>query len=242
MNTKSRVFVAGGDTLLGAALIDLLGNRGFSNLVGVGADEPDLTDVHMVDGFFAEAEPEYVFLVGGRSGGIGLNRRRPAELMIDNLRVAANVVDSAHRFGAIKLLYIASCCAYPKHASQPLMIESLGSGTMEPTSESYATAKVAGWKLCEAYRKQYGCRFITAFPANPFGPRDDFGPDSGHVVPSLIRRAHEAVQNGDDTLEIWGTGAPRASSSTLATWRMPAYTSWDIMTATNRSILAGEKS
>lgn len=209
MDTAARVFVAGGDTLPGTALLELLPGRGFANLVGVGDDEPELTDAREVEAFFAAARPEFVFLVAGKSGGIGLNRSRPAELMLDNLRVAANVLSSAHRHGVTKLLYLASSCAYPRSAPQPLRPDSLTTGPLEPTSEFYATAKLAGWKLCEAYRKQHGCRFVTGFPANPFGPHDDFSPDGGHVVPALIRRAHEAKEMGEPVLTVWGTGTPR---------------------------------
>jgi GDP-L-fucose synthase len=209
MNHTARVFVAGGDTLIGAALLDLLPERGFTHLIGVGPDEPRLTSAGDVDLFFADERPEYVFLVGGKSGGIGLNRTRPAELMLDNLRTTANVLDASHRYGVKKLLYLASSCAYPKHAAQPLRVEALATGPMEPTSEAYATAKLAGWKLCDAYRRQYGCRFVTGFPANAFGPHDDFGPDSGHVIPALIRRAHEAKERDEAVLMVWGTGTPR---------------------------------
>ena len=209
MNRLSRVFVAGADSLIGAALLDLLPERGFLNLVGVGVYEPDLTDAGAVDEFFKKMRPEFVFLVGGKSGGIGLNRARPADLMLDNLRIATNVLDAAARTGVEKLLYLASSCAYPKLAPQPLRVESLLQGPVEPTSESYATAKLAGWKLCEAIRKQHGCRFIVGFPANAFGPYDDFGSESGHVIPALIRRMHEAKQRGFHEVNIWGTGSPR---------------------------------
>ena len=209
MNPTSRVFVAGSGTLPGAALVELLPGEGFVNLVGTGTDEPDLTDAHQVDAFFAEARPEFVFLVGGQSGGISRNRSRPADLMLDNLLTIINVVAAAHRFSVKKLLYLASSCAYPRNAPQPLKIDSLTTGPLEPTSEAYATAKLAGWKLCDAFRAQYGCRFVTAFPANPFGPHDDFGPDSGHVVPALLRRANEAAERNDPTLSIWGSGTPR---------------------------------
>ncbi len=206
MNRGSRIFVAGADSLIGAALMELLPQRGYLHVFESG---PVLNDAREVSAFFADAQPEYVFLVGGKSGGIGLNRERPAELMLDNLRIITNVVDAAHRHGTSKLLYLASACAYPRHAPQPMRVESLMNGPVEPTSETYATAKLAGWKLCEAYRRQYGSRFITAFPANPFGPFDDFGPDSGHVIPALIRRAHEAKERGNSELVIWGTGLPR---------------------------------
>ncbi|MFO0799949.1 MAG: GDP-L-fucose synthase [Gemmataceae bacterium] len=205
----TRVFVAGGDTLPGAALLDLLPAEGFADLVGVGPDEPDLTDALAVNSFFASERPEWVFLVGGPSGGIGLNRARPADLMLANLQVATNVLDAAHRHGVRKLLYLASSCAYPREAPQPLSPVSLGTGPLEPTSAPYATAKLAGAVLCDAYRRQYGAKFVTAFPANPFGPGDDFGADSGHVIPALIRRAHEAAENGDRVLTVWGSGTPR---------------------------------
>lgn len=205
----TRVFVAGGDTLPGAALLDLLPAEGFTNLIGVGPDEPDLTDALAVNSFFASERPEWVFLVGGPSGGIGLNRARPADLMLANLQVATNVLDAAHRHGVRRLLYLASSCAYPREAPQPLAPPSLGTGALEPTSAAYATAKLAGAVLCDAYRRQYGSKFISAFPANPFGPGDDFGADSGHVIPALIRRAHEAAERGDSELTVWGSGAPR---------------------------------
>jgi GDP-L-fucose synthase len=208
MTRDTRVFVAGGTTLPGRALIDLLRTEGV-RLVGVGADEPDLTDPDVTGAFFAGARPEVVFHCAGMSGGIGLNRAKPAELMRDNLLGTLNVLDAAHRFGVAKLLYLASSCAYPRHAPQPMRVESLGTGPMEPTSEAYSTAKFAGWKLCDAYRRQYGCRFVTGFPANCFGPHDDFSADGGHVIPALIRRAHEAKEQGAAELVVWGTGTPR---------------------------------
>lgn len=206
MKRDSRIFVAGADSLIGAALMELLPERGYTHLFESG---PTLTDSWEVEAFFHNARPEYVFLVGGRSGGIALNRARPAELMLDNLQIISNVVDAAHRYGAAKLLFLASACAYPKMAPQPMRVESLMSGPVEPSSQAYATAKLAGWKLCEAYRQQHGSRFITAFPANAFGPHDDFDPESGHVIPGLIRRAHEAKERGYDELIIWGTGEPQ---------------------------------
>lgn len=209
MNRLARIFVAGSDTLIGAALLDVLSDRGFLNLVGVGVYEPDLTDPAAVESFFRQMRPEFVFLVGGKSGGIGLNRERPADLMLDNLRIATNVLDAAQRFGVEKLLYLASSCAYPRQAPQPMRVESLLSGPVEPTSEAYATAKIAGWKLCEAIRRQHGCRFITGFPANAFGTHDDFDSESGHVIPALLSRIHEAKQRGDRVLSVWGTGSPR---------------------------------
>jgi GDP-L-fucose synthase len=209
MRTGTRVFVSGGNTLVGRALIDLLRQQGRAELVGVGANEPDVTDAAATAAFFAEARPEVVFHCAGLSGGIGLNRACPVDLMRDNLLGTLSVLEAAHRSGASKLVYLASSCAYPKHAPQPMAVESLGTGAMEPTSEAYSTAKFAGWKLCAAYRRQHGCNFVTAFPANAFGPHDDFDPASGHVIPALIRRAHDAKTRGDSELVVWGSGAPR---------------------------------
>lgn len=209
MNLDAPVFVAGGDTLFGHALVELLRAEGFTHLVGVGAAEPDLADARATDAFFARARPACVFLCAGRSGGIGLNRTAPVGLMRDNLLTALNVLHAAHTFGTAKLLYLASSCAYPKHAPQPLKVEALGTGPMEPTSEAYSTAKFAGWKLCDAYRREHGCRFVTGFPANAFGPHDDFSADGGHVIPALLRRAHDAKVSGAAELVVWGTGAPR---------------------------------
>ncbi len=209
MNRTARIYVAGGQTLVGAALLELLRSAGYCNLVGTPPDEPDLTVAGQVEDFFGEARPEYVFLVAGKSGGIDLNRQRPAELMLDNLLIAAHVIHQAYCHRVRKLLYLASSCCYPKHAPQPLRVESLMTGRLEPTSAAYATAKLAGWQLCEAYRQQYGIHFVTAFPANPFGPHDDFSPESGHVIPALMRRAHEAKVRGEPVLPIWGTGTPR---------------------------------
>jgi GDP-L-fucose synthase len=209
VNRRARIYVAGAETLAGAALLDRFRGAGYGNLIGIPPDEPDLTVAGQVEDFFAEARPEYVFLVAGKSGGIQLNRERPAELMLDNLLVAAHVIHQAYRHGVTKLLYLASCCCYPKNAPQPLDSESLLTGPLESTSAAYATAKLAGWQLCQAYRQQYGVRFITAFPANPFGPHDDFSPESGHVIPALMRRAHEANLGREPELLVWGTGTPR---------------------------------
>jgi GDP-L-fucose synthase len=209
VNRTSRIYIAGGNTLAGAALLELLRAADYRNLVGVPPDGPDLTVSGQVEDFFGEARPEYVFLVAGKSGGINLNRQRPAELMLDNLLIAAHVLHQAHCHGVTKLLYLASSCCYPKHAAQPLRVEALMTGPLEPTNSAYATAKLAGWQLCQACQQQYGACFITAIPANPFGPHDDFSPDSGHVIPSLLRRAHEAKQRDEPVLPVWGTGTPR---------------------------------
>jgi GDP-L-fucose synthase len=209
MKPDARIYVAGGRTLLGAALLDRLRAEGYRNVVDIPPDEPDLTDERQVEDFFGEARPEYVFLVAGMSGGIHLNQTRPAELMRDNLLSAAHLINATHVHDVQKLLYVASACCYPRAVAQPMRVESLMTGALEPTNAAYATAKLAGWQLCAAYRKQYGARCITAFPANPFGPHDDFSPESGHVIPSLIRRAHEALRRDEPVLTVWGTGTPR---------------------------------
>jgi GDP-L-fucose synthase len=206
---SARIYVAGGRTLLGAALLDRLRADGCRNLVGVPPDEPDLTAAGQVEDFFGEARPEYVFVAAGRSGGIRLNQARPADLMLDNLLATAHVVRCAHAHGVTKLLYLASSCSYPRHAPQPLAVESLMTGALEPTNAAYATAKLAGWQLCTAYRQQYGARFVTAVPANAFGPHDDFDPDGGHVIPALLRNMHEAKTRGEPEVSVWGTGTPR---------------------------------
>ena len=208
MEQNARIFVAGGSTLIGRALLERLRAGGFRRVVGAPPDEPDLTDAGRVAAFFAWQRPQYVFLTAGRSGGIGANRDRPAELMIDNMLVTAHVIRAAHRSGVSRLLYLASSCGYPRLAPQPMRPESLLAGPPEPTSDAYAVAKLAGWKLCQAYRRQYGATFVTAIPANAFGPFDDFSPDGGHVIPALMRRMHEAKLRGDASVVVWGSGRP----------------------------------
>jgi GDP-L-fucose synthase len=204
----ARVFVAGGETLLGAALLDRLRDRD-AEVVGAPPAEPDLTDAAQVEDFFAEARPEYVLLPAGKSGGIRANQAYPATLLRDNVLVAANVLHAACRHGVSRLLYLASSCCYPRLAPQPLKTESLWTGPLEPTNEAYATAKLAGLTLCRAYRQQYGVDFVAAIPANSFGPHDDFSPDDSHVIPGLIRRLHEAKRDGAPSFTVWGTGRAR---------------------------------
>ena len=208
MDLDARIFVAGGSTPIGRALLERLRTAGFRRLVGAPPDEPDLADAGRVAAFFSWERPQYIFLAAGKTGGIGANRSRPAELMLDNLLVAAHVIRESHRAGVSKLLYLASSCSYPRLAPQPMQPDSLLGGPPEPTNDAYAVAKLAGWKLCQAYRRQHGARFIAAIPADPFGPFDDFSPDSGHVIPALMRRMHEAKRRGDRAVVVWGTGRP----------------------------------
>ena len=208
MDRDARVWIAGPDTLVGAALRRVLARQGFVH-VGGAAPEPPLTDAAAVDAFVRRERPAYVFVAGGKSGGIRANQEAPAELMLDNLLVAAHVMASAHRHGVRKLLYLASSCSYPKASPQPMPVESLMTGPLEPTSEAYAVAKLAGLTLCRAFQRQHGARFVGALPGDVYGPGDDFGAETAHVAPALIRRMHEAKVAGVPTVTVWGSGTPR---------------------------------
>jgi GDP-L-fucose synthase len=190
MQKDSTVYVAGADTLIGAAIVCELQRQGHTKLV------------HTL------AEAEYVFMAAGKSGGIQANQKYPADLMRDNLAVNCEVVDNAFRSGVKKLLYLASSCCYPKECPQPMRPESLMTGPLEVTNEAYAIAKLSGIKLCQAYYRQYGASFISAIPANVFGPGDDFSPDDSHVIAALIRRMHEAKVTATPFVELWGSGKP----------------------------------
>lgn len=209
MNESARIYVAGGDTLIGAALREKLPSLGYTNLVGEPPAEPDLICPWQVEDFFASEQPEYVFVTAGQSGGIRANQSYPAQLMRDNLLTTVHVLHASYRYGVTKLLYLASSCSYPRLAHQPMRIESLMTGPLEPTNEAYAMGKLAGMVLCQAYRKQYGSRFLTAIPANAFGPHDDFSAEDSHVIPGLLRRFHEARYSGQAEVRIWGSGRPR---------------------------------
>lgn len=209
MDPRSRIYVAGAETPIGAAIVQALLRRGFA-AVDTGADgRPDLTDSRDVDTYIRSTRPEYLIVAAGRSGGICVNQRAPADLMLDNLVVTANIVRSAHQHGVRKLLYLGSSCAYPRGAAQPMVPSALLTGPLEGTSEYYALAKIAGLKLCQAYRRQHGASFITAIPADAFGPADHFDDENGHVVAALIGRMHEAKVAGASAVTVWGSGAPR---------------------------------
>lgn len=208
MERQARIYVAGGRTLIGSALLRQLRQQGYMGLIG-GADEPALTDADQVETFFTETRPEYVFFAGARSGGIAANQRYPAELMLENLLAACHVISSAYRQRVKKLLYLASSCCYPRECPQPMRVESLLTGPLEPTNTAYAVAKLAGITLCHAYRQQYGANCIAVIPANVFGLGDDFSVEDSHVIPALIRKLHEAKALGLSSIELWGTGTPR---------------------------------
>jgi GDP-L-fucose synthase len=203
----ARVFVAGHRGLVGSAIVRLLEQEGFSNLVLATRDELDLRDQAAVNDWLAANRPEYVFLVAGTVGGIMANSTRPAEFLYDNMMIHATVVHASHLYGVRKLLYLGSSCIYPRLAHQPITESELLQGPLEPTNESYALAKIAGIKLCDSYRSQYGCDFISAMPTNLYGPNDNFDLESSHVLPALLRKFHEAKVAGTGSVELWGTGA-----------------------------------
>ncbi len=205
----SRIFVAGHRGLVGSAILRRLEQLGHENVLTATRDQLDLRDQAAVNYWFRANRPEYVFLVAGTVGGILANATRPAEFIYDNMMIHATVVHSAHLFGARKLLYLGSSCIYPRDCQQPMREESLLSGPLEPTNEAYAIAKIAGIKLCQSYRHQYGCDFISAMPTNLYGPNDNFDLNSSHVLPAMIRKFHDAREEGRSEVTIWGTGAPR---------------------------------
>ncbi len=209
MNPGSRIFVAGHRGLVGSAIVRRLEREGYRNLLLAGRDQLDLRDQAAVNDFFAREKPEYVFLTAAKVGGILANDTYPAEFLRDNLLIEANVIDAAWRAGARKLLFLGSSCIYPKFAPQPMREEHLLTGALEPTNEWYAIAKIAGIKLCQSYRKQYGFNAISLMPTNLYGPGDNFDLQSSHVLPALMRKFHEAAASGAKEVIIWGTGSPR---------------------------------
>ncbi len=205
----ARIFVAGHAGLVGSAVTRALAARGFTQLLTARRDQLDLRDQAAVNYWFKANRPEYVYLVAGTVGGILANSTRPAEFIYDNMMIHATVVHAAHQFSARKLLYLGSSCIYPRNAPQPMAEEALLSGPLEPTNEPYAIAKIAGIKLCQAYRTQYGCDFISAMPTNLYGPYDNFDLTSSHVLPALMRKFHDAKVAGETQVVVWGTGTPR---------------------------------
>ena len=205
----SRVFVAGHQGLVGSALVRRLERDGSNEILTATKDQLDLRDQAAVNYWFKANRPEFVFLVAGTVGGILANSTRPAEFIYDNMMIHATVVHAAHLYGIKRLLYLGSSCIYPRDCPQPMREEELLSGPLEPTNESYAVAKIAGIKLCQAYRRQYDCDFISAMPTNLYGPNDNFDLESSHVLPALIRRFHEAKVANRNEVVLWGTGTPR---------------------------------
>jgi GDP-L-fucose synthase len=209
LGPDARVYVAGHGGLVGSAILRRLEAEGFSQVLTATREQLDLRDQAAVNYWFRANRPEFVFLVAGTVGGILANSTRPAEFIYDNMMIHATVVHAAHLFPVKRLLYLGSSCIYPRESPQPMREEHLLSGLLEPTNEPYAIAKIAGIKLCQAYRRQYGCDFISAMPTNLYGPNDNFSLTSSHVLPALIRRFHDAKVDGRREVVVWGTGSPR---------------------------------
>jgi GDP-L-fucose synthase len=208
MQPPSRIYVAGHRGLVGSAIWRELERRGHTHLIGRTHSELELRDANAVDAFYATARPEIVVAAAARVGGILANNTRPAEFIYDNLQIQNNLIHGAWKAGVKKLLFLGSSCIYPRHAPQPIQEDHLLTGPLEPTNQWYAIAKIAGIKLCQAYRRQYGCDFICAMPTNMYGLNDNFDLDSSHVLPALIRKFHEAKVSNAPSVTCWGTGMP----------------------------------
>jgi GDP-L-fucose synthase len=209
IDLSARIYVAGHGGLVGSALLRRLRAQGFANLLTATRQQLDLRDQAAVNYWFRANRPDYVYLVAGTVGGILANSTRPAEFLYDNMMIHATVVHAAHLYKVKRLLYLGSSCIYPRECPQPMTEEYLLSGPLETTNEAYAIAKIAGIKLCQTYRKQYGCDFISAMPTNLYGPFDNFDLTSSHVLPALIRKFHDAKAAGQREVVVWGTGQPR---------------------------------
>ena len=204
---NSRIFVAGHAGLVGRAVLRRLEAEGFTNVLTATRSQLDLRDQAAVNYWFKANRPEYLYLVAGTVGGIMANSTRPAEFIYDNMMIHATVVHAAYTYDVRKLLYLGSSCIYPRNATQPITEDQLLTGELEGTNEAYAIAKIAGIKLCQSYRQQYGCDFISAMPTNLYGPNDNFDLTSSHVLPALIRKFYDAKNDGREEVEIWGTGS-----------------------------------
>jgi GDP-L-fucose synthase len=209
MDKSSKIYVAGHRGMVGSAIIRKLQKEGFNNIVTRKSAELDLRDQQAVKAFFEEEKPEYVFLAAAKVGGILANNIYRADFIYENLMIECNVIHQSHLSKVKKLLFLGSSCIYPKFAPQPMKEEHLLTGTLEPTNEPYAIAKIAGIKMCEAYRDQYGSDFISVMPTNLYGPNDNYDLKNSHVLPALIRKFHEAKIENKDAVEIWGTGSPK---------------------------------
>lgn len=208
IDRNERVYIAGHRGLVGSAIWRELESAGFKNLIGRSRAELDLQDAAAVKSFYAKEKPAYVFVAAAKVGGILANNNYPAQFLFENLQIQNNLIHGAHEAGVKKLLFLGSSCIYPKLAPQPIKEEHLLTGPLEPTNEWYAIAKIAGIKMCQAYRRQYGCNFISAMPTNMYGPNDNFDLQSSHVLPALIRKFHEAKITNAATVTCWGTGTP----------------------------------
>lgn len=209
MEKHQKIYIAGHRGMVGSAIVRKLNQEGYSNLVYRSSGELDLRDQKAVFDFFSHEKPEFVFLAAAKVGGILANNTYRADFLYDNLMMEANIIKASHAFGVEKLLFLGSSCIYPKMCPQPIKEEYLLTGLLEPTNEPYAIAKIAGIKLAETFREQYGCNFISAMPTNLYGPNDNYDLTNSHVLPALIRKFHEAKINNNPTVSIWGTGTPK---------------------------------
>ena len=209
MNPNDKVYIAGHRGMVGSAILRNLENKGYHNIVCRTSSELDLRCQADVKTFFAEERPDYVILAAARVGGIHANNTYRAEFIYDNLAIQNNIIEYARRYGVQKLLLLGSSCIYPKQAPQPIKEEYLLTGPLETTNSPYAVAKIAGIEMCQAYRAQYGCNFITAMPTNLYGPNDNYDLDNSHVLPALLRKFHEAKMRHESTVTVWGSGNPR---------------------------------
>jgi len=208
MEKKLKIYVAGHRGMVGSAVVRALEAAGYGNIITRTRSQLDLTCQQAVRAFFTEEKPDVAVIAAARVGGIHANNTYPAEFMFENLAIAQNTIDEAYRAEVRRLLFLGSTCIYPKLAGQPIEEESLLTGSLEPTNEAYAIAKIAGLKLCEYYRRQYGVTYHSAMPTNLYGPGDNYHPQNSHVLPALIRRFHEAKESGAPEVAIWGTGSP----------------------------------
>ena len=209
MDSSKVIFVAGHRGMVGSAIVRALKERGALNIVTRTSKELDLRNRTEVDQFFEQEKPEVVYLAAAKVGGIHANATYPADFLVDNILITTNVIDASCKHGVEKLLFLGSSCIYPRLASQPISEEALLTGPLEPTNEAYALAKIAGLKMCDAFRKQHGCNFISAMPTNLYGPGDNYHPENSHVLPALIRRFHEAARDGENEVVCWGSGSPK---------------------------------
>jgi GDP-L-fucose synthase len=209
MDKNSRIYVAGHRGMVGSAILRMLNKNGYDNIICRTSVELDLRDQDATAAFFEETRPEYVFLAAAKVGGILANNVYRADFIYDNMMIQSNVIHNAWKHRVKKLLFLGSSCIYPKLAPQPLREDYLLSGYLEPTNEPYAIAKIAGIKMCDAYRSQYGCNFISAMPTNLYGINDNYDPENSHVLPSLLRKFHEAAANNQKQVNVWGTGVPK---------------------------------
>lgn len=209
MNKEDKIYIAGHRGLVGSAIVRNLEASGYTNLLLKTSKELNLTSQADVNAFFEQEKPDYVFLAAAKVGGIHANDTYPADFIRDNLQIQTNMIDAAYRNNTKKLLFLGSSCIYPKFAPQPMKEEHLLTGELEPTNEWYAIAKIAGIKMCQAYKKQYGFNAISIMPTNLYGPGDNFNLENSHVLPALIRKFHDAKENNLPQVEVWGTGTPR---------------------------------